>query len=184
MHYQNSQVRMIIKRWYTLGLAPLVVMTVEEESVYFHGKCFKGLPMAEEEAEPWDGPQISILDSPTMGPQCYQPHYADGLPDILPSTQSRQYARTATIEEPKVMKHMGRRRRCRAMLQYTQFHCSGASICDTAAVDELTAEFQTKRFPGDLYTPTWIRGRGNSREGLCSLCVPPVWFRMKQSAYW
>ena len=47
-----------------------------------------------------------------------------------------------------------------------------------------SAEFQQRRFLGDLYTPSWIRGRGNSREGLCSLCNPPVWFRMKQSAYW
>jgi hypothetical protein len=48
----------------------------------------------------------------------------------------------------------------------------------------MMAEFQTKRFQGDLYTPVWIRGKGCSREGLCSLCTPPLWLRMKQSAYW
>ena len=45
-------------------------------------------------------------------------------------------------------------------------------------------QVRQKRFDGDLYTPGWIRGSGNNREGLCEQCNPPVWLRTKQSSYW
>jgi hypothetical protein len=44
--------------------------------------------------------------------------------------------------------------------------------------------FQPPRFPNDQYTPVWTRGSGSEREGRCSLCQPPVWLKLKQSAYW
>lgn len=61
-----------------------------------------------------------------------------------------------------------------------------SSLHLTAAIKEGAGEamMQAKRFDGDLYTPIWTRGRGNDREGLCMLCEPPRWFKMKQSAYW
>lgn len=40
------------------------------------------------------------------------------------------------------------------------------------------------RHDQDMYTPRWIRGAGAMREGLCELCQPPQWLKIKQSAYW
>lgn len=40
------------------------------------------------------------------------------------------------------------------------------------------------RWEGDLYTPRWQRGVGDSKEGLCPLCEEEVWLRIKQSSYW
>ncbi|KAL3596028.1 hypothetical protein FPOAC2_10398 [Fusarium poae] len=43
---------------------------------------------------------------------------------------------------------------------------------------------QELRFEGDLYTPRWIRGRGNKREGWCGICKPGRWLVLKNSAFW
>lgn len=43
---------------------------------------------------------------------------------------------------------------------------------------------QELRFPGDLYTPKWVRGQGNKREGWCGLCKPGRWLVLKNSAFW
>jgi hypothetical protein len=43
---------------------------------------------------------------------------------------------------------------------------------------------QDLRFEGDLYTPTWVRGHGNKREGWCGICKPGRWLVLKNSAFW
>lgn len=43
---------------------------------------------------------------------------------------------------------------------------------------------QDLRFTGDLYTPRWVRGHGNKREGWCGLCKPGRWLVLKNSAFW
>ncbi|KAI9294392.1 hypothetical protein K502DRAFT_292355, partial [Neoconidiobolus thromboides FSU 785] len=44
---------------------------------------------------------------------------------------------------------------------------------------------QSPRFPGDEYTPRWVRGVGKSKEGLCPHCNDKeVWLKIKISAYW
>ncbi|KAF4121133.1 hypothetical protein GMORB2_2095 [Geosmithia morbida] len=43
---------------------------------------------------------------------------------------------------------------------------------------------QDLRFDGDLYTPKWVRGHGNKREGWCGICKPGRWLVLKNSAYW
>jgi hypothetical protein len=43
---------------------------------------------------------------------------------------------------------------------------------------------QELRFPGDMYTPRWVRGHGNKREGWCGLCKPGRWLVLKNSAFW
>lgn len=46
-------------------------------------------------------------------------------------------------------------------------------------------QMRDRRSEDDKYSPVWIRGRGVDREGLCPLCQhPPVWLKIKQSAYW
>ena len=43
---------------------------------------------------------------------------------------------------------------------------------------------QGSRFDGDLYTPKFVRGQGNKREGFCGLCKPGRWLVLKNSAFW
>ena len=43
---------------------------------------------------------------------------------------------------------------------------------------------QCPRFPGDLYTPIFIRKEGKAREGWCGLCRPGRWLVLKNSAFW
>ncbi len=45
-------------------------------------------------------------------------------------------------------------------------------------------QLRDRRSDTDFYSPVWIRGRGVEREGLCPLCEPAVWLKIKQSAYW
>ncbi|KAI0224392.1 hypothetical protein L0F63_007196 [Massospora cicadina] len=43
---------------------------------------------------------------------------------------------------------------------------------------------QHLRYPGDLYTPQWVRSNGHKKEGYCDLCSPGKWLQLKNSAYW
>ena len=43
---------------------------------------------------------------------------------------------------------------------------------------------QDLRFEGDMYTPRYVRGHGNKREGWCGTCKPGRWLVLKNSAYW
>lgn len=49
---------------------------------------------------------------------------------------------------------------------------------------DLVPHEQELRFSGDLYTPRWVRGHGNKREGWCGLCKPGRWLVLKNSAFW
>ncbi|KAJ4361849.1 hypothetical protein N0V83_010790 [Neocucurbitaria cava] len=49
---------------------------------------------------------------------------------------------------------------------------------------DLAPHEQDLRFTGDLYTPRWVRGHGNKREGWCGLCKPGRWLVLKNSAFW
>ncbi|KAJ3051885.1 hypothetical protein HK097_007099 [Rhizophlyctis rosea] len=44
---------------------------------------------------------------------------------------------------------------------------------------------QKLRFPGDSYTPGWVRYTGHQKEGFCEQCPKPGrWLQLKNSAYW
>lgn len=49
---------------------------------------------------------------------------------------------------------------------------------------DLLPHEQELRFDGDLYTPRWVRGHGNKREGWCGICKPGRWLVLKNSAFW
>ena len=49
---------------------------------------------------------------------------------------------------------------------------------------DLTPRKQELRFEGDLYTPKYVRGHGNKREGWCGICKPGRWLVLKNSAFW
>jgi hypothetical protein len=49
---------------------------------------------------------------------------------------------------------------------------------------DLMPHEQELRFDGDLYTPRWVRGHGNKREGWCGICKPGRWLVLKNSAFW
>jgi hypothetical protein len=66
--------------------------------------------------------------------------------------------------------------------QFNRFH--QRNNCTTKPAGSATIHLRDRRSEHDRYTPVWIRGRGVEREGLCPLCEPQVWFKIKQSAYW
>ncbi|GAA5970011.1 hypothetical protein JCM21900_003959 [Sporobolomyces salmonicolor] len=47
---------------------------------------------------------------------------------------------------------------------------------------------QPLRFETDLFTPAWVKGDGQAKEGWCSLCEAErgagKWFKLKDGAYW
>ncbi|CAG8454963.1 13185_t:CDS:2, partial [Cetraspora pellucida] len=43
---------------------------------------------------------------------------------------------------------------------------------------------QKLKYPGDMYTPQWVRYSGHSKEGFCDDCKPGKWLQLKNSAYW
>ena len=49
---------------------------------------------------------------------------------------------------------------------------------------ELVPHEQELRFEGDLYTPKWVRGHRNKRQGWCGICKPGRWLVLKNSAFW
>lgn len=49
---------------------------------------------------------------------------------------------------------------------------------------DLIPREQELRFEIDLYTPRWVRGHGNKREGWCGICKPGRWLVLKNSAFW
>lgn len=56
------------------------------------------------------------------------------------------------------------------------------AVDDTAVAGPLHPRKQSTRFEQDLYTPSWVRGHGNSRSGWCGYCTS--WHTLKDSAYW
>jgi hypothetical protein len=54
----------------------------------------------------------------------------------------------------------------------------------TPSDPDLMPHEQELRFDGDLYTPRWVRGHGNKREGWCGICKPGRWLVLKNSAFW
>ena len=55
---------------------------------------------------------------------------------------------------------------------------------DMQCEDHDAPRAQELRFEGDLYTPKYVRGHGNKREGWCGICKPGRWLVLKNSAFW
>lgn len=55
---------------------------------------------------------------------------------------------------------------------------------DMQCEDHDSPRAQELRFEGDLYTPKYVRGHGNKREGWCGICKPGRWLVLKNSAFW
>ena len=55
---------------------------------------------------------------------------------------------------------------------------------DVESEDSEIPRAQELRFDGDLYTPKYVRGHGNRREGWCGICKPGRWLVLKNSAFW
>jgi hypothetical protein len=70
---------------------------------------------------------------------------------------------------------------------YSSLHgepCSPPESDMNPSDPDLVPHEQDLRFGGDLYTPRWVRGHGNKREGWCGLCKPGRWLVLKNSAFW
>lgn len=55
---------------------------------------------------------------------------------------------------------------------------------DSDCEEDVVPRAQQLRFDGDLYTPKYVRGHGNKREGWCGICKPGRWLVLKNSAFW
>lgn len=55
---------------------------------------------------------------------------------------------------------------------------------DSDCEEDVVPRAQQLRFEGDLYTPKYVRGHGNKREGWCGICKPGRWLVLKNSAFW
>ncbi|KAJ1915369.1 hypothetical protein H4219_004354 [Mycoemilia scoparia] len=52
------------------------------------------------------------------------------------------------------------------------------------SIEDMLPRKQKIRFIDDLYTPLWVRGSGEAKEGLCDTCKPGKWLQLKNSAFW
>lgn len=59
-----------------------------------------------------------------------------------------------------------------------------AARATASSEPELPVVANKVRWEGDMYTPQWIRGEREAKEGRCPVCPTEHWFRIKQSAYW
>ncbi|KAL8703268.1 MAG: hypothetical protein Q9201_003549 [Fulgogasparrea decipioides] len=55
---------------------------------------------------------------------------------------------------------------------------------DFECEESMMPRAQDLRFEGDMYTPRYVRGHGNKREGWCGTCKPGRWLVLKNSAFW
>lgn len=69
-------------------------------------------------------------------------------------------------------------------IENTKHHRKFKGIEPDIPVRASELKYRNRQSDSDYYSPTWIRGRGAEREGLCPRCDPSVWFKIKQSAYW
>ena len=49
--------------------------------------------------------------------------------------------------------------------------------------DDLIPRREESMFGGDIFTPGWVRGYGNNKEGFCGRCNPGAWHNMEDSSY-
>jgi hypothetical protein len=51
--------------------------------------------------------------------------------------------------------------------------------------DDAKPRSQKLKHAEDLYTPVWVRGSGQLKEGFCDMCPEPgKWLQLKNSAFW
>ncbi|KAJ1562821.1 hypothetical protein HK096_002149, partial [Nowakowskiella sp. JEL0078] len=61
----------------------------------------------------------------------------------------------------------------------------GKPLMDPLSINNDQPRQQRIRFPGDVYTPQWVRHSGHQKEGFCEQCPEPGrWLQLKNSAYW
>lgn len=61
---------------------------------------------------------------------------------------------------------------------------SSPPLEDFECEESMIPRIQDLRFEGDMYTPRYVRGHGNKREGWCGTCKPGRWLVLKNSAFW
>ena len=49
--------------------------------------------------------------------------------------------------------------------------------------DDLLPRREEPMFGGDIFTPGWVRGYGNNKEGFCGRCNPGAWHNIEDSSY-
>jgi hypothetical protein len=65
-----------------------------------------------------------------------------------------------------------------------ELNLSVEGIIDVILASKSPIFVRNGRSDDDLYTARYVRGAGKSREGLCLICKPHTWHKIKVSAYW
>ena len=104
--------------------------------------------------------QTQSIESPHLQPKTRK----RGRPPVIKFKPSNEYTNVSKPHNPRTQQ------------QTTAYPLN--------QIGQQKLELRERRSLDDTYSPVWIRGRGIDREGLCPLCHPPHWFKIKQSAYW
>lgn len=119
---------------------------------------------------------LVLLPGPCQSKGC-QPHGSSdpptpGIPDILTSNNQVEHRHESLSGPPDLFGALR----------------EGQLLPPDKDMDPLDRDLkpleQELRFDGDLYTPRFVRGRGNKREGWCGICKPGRWLVLKNSGYW
>ncbi|KAH6687266.1 hypothetical protein F5X68DRAFT_9403 [Plectosphaerella plurivora] len=136
------------------------------------------------------------------------PHFARApnffMPSQMPPQGFNPHAQPPNLDNPPTLMSHGLFRMLSSNTEPHPMHSHYADHCDPpdlyASLHEqqippppedmnpsdpdMVPHEQELRFEGDLYTPRWVRGHGNKREGWCGICKPGRWLVLKNSAYW
>lgn len=129
-------------------------------------------------------PQFNC-DDLFMAPNFSNPMFHNALPTVLPSSDYYDFAPdqiAPTTERSNPHAHFAAEPDLFGALSEPPITPDAADL--TPANTDLTPSEQELRFDGDLYTPRFVRGHGNKREGFCGICKPGRWLVLKNSAYW
>ncbi|KAF7728138.1 hypothetical protein EC973_006653 [Apophysomyces ossiformis] len=124
---------------------------------------------------------------PSMHPHAHPYYYPNKLP--LPSADSpAMHAQLAAMKSKRRKnKEDGEDEEVGGVVEPGDADFPDMSYQDMEAArfdPEARPRRQKLRYPGDMYTPQWVRYNGQSKEGLCDTCQPGRWLQLKNSAFW
>ena len=122
-----------------------------------------------------DGVFIQSVENPSYNPTCSSSHASLDVINVLHSSQPVQtkceHHFAGSSKPPDLF----------GPLQDDQLSPPPEDlVCENSEIPRA----QELRFNGDLYTPKYVRGHGNKREGWCGICKPGRWLVLKNSAFW
>jgi hypothetical protein len=195
-------------------LSPMVRSLSRSRESTSPSRSYRVSPYAPSDRKRWSAPgDVSGLFNPSLDPQLQGPqihsHHSSPvcpptLPPYMPSHSNSAYM-PSYVDHHEVPPHMMQNSYCIPSQCRTDHHTSHYGDCVDrpdlySSIKEehtppppedmnpenpdMKPHEQDVRFDGDMYTPRWVRGQGNKREGWCGICKPGRWLVLKNSAFW